>query len=297
MMRKMLNCVSILSLGAFIYSCATVEDVSNYAPIEHYPNDTLLASLETKKALIVIAHDDDMCALSGTVSWLNSQGWQIRVLSSPSTPERNAAQVKACAHVLDSVLFFEESTAKLRRDLDTTLYPYRPIHPSYFTEIFDSAPLEKRIIAEFEAFQPSVIFTLDSEIGGYGHPEHVLVSQLVLRLAETGTIAPMAIYQSVFTDHMEETIMARHARRLEAWGIPSDGWEFAKATYGVSGMPEPSVQVNIEEQGTQKMNYLRSYNVHEQKTIGFFIPAFYEYSAEDYFHLFDREFFRVLRFN
>lgn len=296
-MKKMLSYISIFSLCVLLHSCATVEDVSAYAPTERFPNDTFLASLETKKALIIIAHDDDMCALSGTVSRLNSQGWEIRVISSPSTPERNLAQVKACTHILDSVLFFEESTSKLRRDLDTTVHTYRAIHPSHYSEIFDIAPFEKRIISECESFQPSVLFTLDSEIGGYGHPEHVMISQLVLRLAETRLIAPTAIYQSVFTDHMEETIMGRHAHRLETWGLESDGWAHAKVTYGVQGMPEPSVQVYIEPQGTQKMNYLRSYNEREQKIIGFFIPAFYEYSAEDYFHLFDREFFRVLRFN
>jgi hypothetical protein len=45
------------------------------------------------------------------------------------------------------------------------------------------------------------------------------------------------------------------------------------------------------------MEYLKSYNERERKTIGFYIPAFEEYSALEYFKVFDREFFNVIKIN
>jgi len=133
-------------------------------------------------------------------------------------------------------------------------------------------------------------------MGGYGHPEHVLVSQMVIDLSEEQRITPLYIYQSVFTDHMENTIMRRHAERMKSWGFPGDEWDNAKRIYGVEGMPEPTVEIIIKSEAQFKMDYLRSYNKRERKTLGFFIPEFEKYRAEEYFTIFDREFFRVLLF-
>jgi hypothetical protein len=78
------------------------------------------------------------------------------------------------------------------------------------------------------------------------------------------------------------------------WGFSGDGWDKAKETYKVKGMPQPTTQIYIASEANEKMNYLKSYNEREQKTIGFFIPAFFEYSGEEYFEIFDREFFNVI---
>jgi len=135
---------------------------------------------------------------------------------------------------------------------------------------------------------------LENEIGGYGHPDHVMMSQLVLDLSNSGAIKPNYIYQSVYTRHMMDKIMERHSMRMMSWGLPGDMWERSKEAYEVDGMPEPTVQLNIEKEAEEKMNYLNSYNERERKTIGFFIPAFFEYKAKPYFKVFNREFYRVI---
>ena len=89
--------------------------------------------------------------------------------------------------------------------------------------------------------------------------------------------------------------MKRHSERMKSWGFPGNEWDYAKKVYRVEGMPEPTVQVKIAGEAQQKMDYLRSYNKRERKTVGFFIPEFEKYSAEEYFTIFDREFFRVIK--
>ncbi len=272
-----------------------IESLRQYAATETYSEDTILRNIPNKRAMIVIAHDDDMCAMAGTVSKLNQQGWEIGVMSFSKTPERNAAQVKACSSILDTVLFVQMSEHQYRNDLDGKILPYVAIPKETFKEVFNTAEVEAEYLKAIHQFQPSVIFTLDDEMGGYGHPEHVFVSQLVLDLAAAGKIAPKYIYQSVFTDHMENTIMQRHALRLKSWGLPDDEWDKAKLTYKVDGMPEPNVQFNIRSEAKLKMDYLRSYEKRERKVLGFFIPEFEDYPAEKYFEIFDREFFRIVR--
>ncbi len=276
-------------------SCATVEDITQYAPIETFPADTLLGAISSKKAMIVVAHDDDMTIMSGTISQLNAEGWEIQTISFKIAPDRDLAHTNACKEILDSVLFYPVASEEVRLDLDTNTFPYRALDPKIFPEIFNQALFTEVVTKEINAFQPTVLFTLDNEIGGYGHPDHVFVSQTVLDLAQSGAITPSFIYQGVYTDHMESTIMERHSQKMIQWGFSGDGWEHALKTYGVEGTPEPTVQIDIQAQAEKKMAYLRSYNERERKTIGFYIPAFEEYSAEAYFHVFNREFFRVIK--
>jgi len=278
---------------AFLFACQR-EEVKQYAATEIYPEDTILQTVKNKRAMIVVAHDDDMCATSGTIALLNKNGWEIAVLSMTKGRERNEAQRKACRPILDSVLFVNLTPLQIWKDYAGVEKPYQAFPRDQFEDAFHRERLEKEYIKPILDFKPTVIFTLDNQFGGYGHPEHVLVSQLVLDLAKEGKIDVDHIYQSVFTDHMEETIMARHSARMKSWGFPGDDWEKAKEAYQVDGMPEPNVQIKISEVAELKMNYLRSYNEEEKKKINFFLPAFEDYSAEDYFKIFDREFFRII---
>ncbi len=232
--------------------------------------------------------------MSGTISLLNKQGWEIAVISFSKTPERNEAQVKACRNILDTVMFVDLKSEQYRNDIADGNNPYHAIPKANLNAVFNRPIIEAEFVKAINEFKPSIIFTLDNEMGGYGHPEHVFVSQMVIDLANEKRILPQYIYQSVFTDHMENTIMKRHAERLKSWGLPDDEWVNAKKIYGVDGMPEPTVQINITSEATRKMDYLRSYNERERKIIGFFIPAFQDYEAEEYFKIFDREFFRVI---
>jgi LmbE family N-acetylglucosaminyl deacetylase len=291
--RKLYALTALVMLT--LCACNTREDISKYAPVEIYADDTLLQQIDDKRAMIVIAHDDDMCGMAGTISLLNQQGWEIAVVSFSQSPERNAAQILACRDILDTVMFVDLKPGQYRNDLDSVENAYYAIPPEKFEAVFNRALIEEEYIRCIRAFNPSVIFTLDNEMGGYGHPEHVFISQIVIDLAAQQRIAPAWIYQSVYTDHMEQTIMERHAARMKSWGFPGDEWDNAKAIYGVSGMPEPDVQINIRSQAGRKMDYLRSYNKREREILDFFIPFFEAYPAKEYFSVFDREFFRVIK--
>lgn len=279
-------------LFVVLLSCSRREDVRQYAPIETFPNDTLLTQVQEKRALIVVAHDDDMCAIAGTAAKLHADGWYLGVVSLTKGPDRNAAQRKATQSFLDTVMFIELEAAQFRRD--TAKDAYQAFPREDFPRVFDLPLLDSAYFVVIDAFQPTVIFSLDPIMGGYGHPEHIVVSWLVEEMFKAGRLSARYIYQSVFTDHMENTIMARHAKRLQSWGLPLDGWEKAKALYSEEAMPAPDVQINIQAQAETKMRYLRSYNKREREILGFFMPEFEKYDANTYFSWFDREFFRVV---
>jgi LmbE family N-acetylglucosaminyl deacetylase len=277
------------------------EDITQFAPTsqEVYPTDTILQSFNIKKAMIIIAHDDDIAAMSGTISKLNKDGWKIEVLSFHMNSERDKAQIEACRTILDSVRFFDFNYSQWRLDLNERKQEelYLPVEKEKFAVTFNQKIVEDEIVKQVKDFNPSVVFTLDNEIGAYGHPEHVFISQLVLDLAQSKQIPITYIYQSVYTPHMTESIMMRHSKRMIKWGFKGDGWEIAKKTYKVNGMPKPTTQIYIKSEASEKMEYLKSYNERERKTIDFYIPAFEQYSAVEYFSVFDREFFNMIKIN
>ncbi|HAD97593.1 MAG TPA: hypothetical protein DCG19_09315 [Cryomorphaceae bacterium] len=296
-----MNCFTQLSLVTSlasilsISSCSekpTVEDLQKFTATESYPEDVFLDTVSNKRALIIVAHDDDDCAMSGTIARLTAKGWDIRQLSFTQhlVPGKGINAASIICQGNESIL----NGGQYRIGLDTMKAPYLPISYEEIDKQFHTEKVSLAIVEKVNDFLPSVIFTLDDVKGGYGHPEHVFISRLVLDLFQNGQLPNQRIYQSVFTPHMEKEIVYTWlGERLKKWGYPNAS-TLANELYGVEGMPEPDVQVNIREQAQTKMAYLRAYPEDVRKNLRKFLPYYEEFDAETYFSIFDREFFRVI---
>jgi len=291
---KNLNITISLFFVSFLFSCGPkISDLQKYVASEKYPQDTFLNNAVVKRALVIVAHDDDDCAMSGTISILKAAGWEMKQLSLKNTP----LEKKRTTHPSEIICQGNElilGDGDYRNGMDTTKYPYIPFSKEKFSEIFKTEKVAQAIIKLVNDFHPSVIFTLDNEIGGYGHPEHVFISQLVLDLAKMDSIHPQRIYQSVFTNHMElEINVKKNGANMKKYGFP-DPYLLGKEIYKVDGMPEPTVEINIFDQAENKMKYLRAYSEKAKKNLRKFIPNYEDFDAQTYFKIFDREFFRVI---
>ncbi len=272
----------------------TLEELNQFAATETYPADTFLQTVKNKRALIIVAHDDDDCAMSGTISKLTSEGWEIVQLSLQS----HFINVETKEHAANIICLGNEAILAdryYRRGLDTMKTAYLPIPLQEMEEQFLKEKLTKALIEKVNNFHPSVIFTLDNVKGGYGHPEHIFLSALVLELFQDGVLQGERIYQSVYTNHMETVIVDTWLKaKMEEWGYPHAS-TIANELYGIDGMPEPSVQIVISGQAQTKMAYLRAYPENVKRNLRKFIPYFEQFDAETYFSVFDREFFRVVK--
>jgi LmbE family N-acetylglucosaminyl deacetylase len=270
----------------------SLEELRGFAPTETYPEDTFLNTAQNKRALVVVAHDDDDCAMSGTIAKLTAAGWEVKQLSLQRHVSPNTGENPARIICQGNDLLLEDGY--YRRGLDTMKFAYLPVPYEELADQFLTEKIAAALTQYINTFRPSVIFTLDNEKGGYGHPEHIHLSQLVKDLFEDGTLMAERVYQSVYTDHMEREIVDKWlGARLKKWGYP-DASQLANELYGISGMPEPTVQVTITEVAETKMAYLRAYEEDVRKNLRKFIPYYEDHDAHTYFSLFDREFFRVL---
>ena len=279
---------------AIVAACSekpSLEELHRFVATETFPDDTFLDSASNKRALVIVAHDDDDCAMSGTIAKLTAQGWIIQQLS---------FEVHQTADQQHPATIICQGNEKIiegpyRPGVDTVQVPYKALPYDKIFEQFAVHQIRPALIAKINEFKPSVLFTLDNIKGGYGHPEHIFISQLVMDLFLADSITAERIYQSVFTDHMEEEIVYKWLdQQLKKWGFPNGSIE-ANELYGITGMPDPDVQITIQDVAAEKMEYLQAYPESVRKNLRKFMPYYEEFDAKTYFGLFDREFFRVIK--
>lgn len=288
--------VILITLSIFIFGgCnerVTKEDLKKFVATEIFPNDVFLDTVANKRALIIVAHDDDDCAMSGTIAKLTAKGWNIKQLSLQSHILAKTGKNPAVIICSGNELILEDGYYRI--GLDTMKNPYLPIPYAKIKEQFLTEKVAEALIKKVNNFNPSVIFTLDNEKGGYGHPEHIFISQLVRDLFEEGKIGNQKIYQSVYTDYMEKEIVDKWlGERMKKWGYPNAS-DIANEMYSINGMPEPTVQIDILGVAEVKMKYLMAYDEDVRKNLRKFIPYYEEFDAETYFGVFNKEFFRVI---
>lgn len=271
---------------------AKLKELKSFVATETYPADVFLDTVKNKKALIIVAHDDDDGPMSGTIAKLSSQGWKIKQLSLQRHLIPNRGKNPADIICEGNELILKDGN--YRKGLDTMKTPYMPIPYTQIKEQFLSEKVSDSLIKLVNEFNPSVIFTLDNEKGGYGHPEHVFISQLVLDLFLSKKITCQKLYQSVYTDHMEKQIVDIWlAKKMKKWGFPNVS-DIANALYGIDGMPDPTCSIDITKVAEIKMSYLMTYDENVRNNLRKYIPYYDEFDAKTYFNIFNKEYFRVI---
>ena len=123
-------------------------------------------------------------------------------------------------------------------------------------------------------------------MGGYGHPDHVLISQMIVNYCQqrvnNASFSIKAIYQAVFDPAMNERIL----KDVEAF-------QQAKQVYEVKSSPKPDVYVSLKGYETIKKQAMLAYTT-EQNSLTNIWPFYNYYPAGIYFRIFDKEYYRVL---
>ena len=281
-----------------------------------YPEDVYLKTETNKRALILVAHDDDWYGCVGTVRQLCEQGWDVSAYcfypgpDSEELAERNISRkagTKKCAHLIG----LREFTGI---DMNLRIYPdetsYRSIPYAEFEQVYHMDSVKSVISRIIYLEGPSVIFTLDDSIGLYGHPEHVLISQTIRRVCEQNrsqTGFPVRrIYQSVLPPDMAEGIMVKYNRIHPYLNCKRLYWHWthhaldsetiyseAKENYGCTGMPLPDVEIPVSRYSKYRNDFITCFPT-ERKNFKLFVPFFNWYPYRMYYGGFDKEYYRIL---
>ena len=291
-MRKKVKLFAILAMIVIIAVSAHLYWLTRLNGSKVFPRDTYLGSETNKTALIVVAHDDDAIGCAGTVSELTKKGWKVHFLTFYGNwrKEDNALRKKEVEQVagiqqLSSTDLVDFSIQKT----DTVKEPWMPIPYASMADYMQVDSIKNIIAEALKKYKPSVVFTLDNVIGGYGHPEHVCVSQSVVDVCnemKTDTSFTVnKIYQAVFTKTLNENILKDNPAFIAA-----------KNVYQVDGSPIPDVEVNIYNSSKEKKEVMLAY--HSQKrNLKKIWPYYNVYPHWLYFKIFDKEYFKIVAIN
>ena len=249
-MKKLIKYVIGLALTVIIGIALHISYLYSLRPTENYPEDTYLKSVNKKKALIIVAHDDDATLFSGTTSMLAATGWDVSFVcfyTDLYKPEVNPIRREEMENIqeIEGLTNIELIDLRLRRSMDTIEKPWLPIPYDEFPDNFEIDSLRTYILKAIEKYQPIVVFTLDDVIGFYGHPEHVLVSKTIVNICteykDSTDFSVKRIYQCVWPYSQAEKIMKN---------IPT--YHRGKEIYVCEGMPAPDVEIEISLFGSTK---------------------------------------------
>jgi len=260
-------------------------------PKENYPEDKYLQNEENKKALIIVAHDDDAVLFSGTTSLLAAKGWDVNFLcfyTHLHRPEDNPIRKLEMKHVAEIQGLNCLDLIDFAIERDKTEQGWMPIPYDEFSEHYKIDTLRLYIYESIAKHDPSIIFILDNVIGFYGHPEHVVVGQVIQEICKSNKdsidFPVKKIYQGVYPPSMAEKIMG-----------DKGAYQYGKEIYHCDGMPEPDVQIDISSYAmTKKRVHLAHASQH--RNLKKSIPYYHIYPGWIYFRIFKYEYFNVIEF-
>lgn len=260
-------------------------------PTEKFPADTYLTNETNKTALIVVAHDDDAAMFSGTTSMLVENGWDVNLMcfyTNKYRPEEVPIRKKeiSTASKIQHLKNLNFIDFTMRKSLENVKQPWLPIPYAEFPENFYMDSLNKFIQNAIIKYKPSVIFSLDNLIGGYGHPEHVLVGRTVVDICklwkDSLNFPVKRIYQNVWPESQSIKIMGDK-------GV----YKMGKEVYKCAGMPTPDVEIDISKYADKKMDVLLAH-ASQHRNLKKFMPFYNYYPAGIYFGIFNKEHFKII---
>ncbi|MBK9013386.1 MAG: PIG-L family deacetylase [Saprospiraceae bacterium] len=291
-MRKFRFALVILVIVAILLMGGNIIYLNYISSADTYKEDVFLQSETNKTALIIVAHDDDAISMSGTISYLCDNGWDVRELcfyqgweDKDSIRKRDLESAVSLLG-MKSVEYYD---IELRKGRDKIEKPWLPIPYSDFDSSYNREIAHKHIENFIFNNKPSVIFTLDDIMGGYGHPDHVVISKLILDFCmqhqNDSAFSVERIYQAVFDPEMNERIL----KDMEAFKL-------AKKVYKVETSPKPNVYLSLKGREVIKKQALLTYPT-EQNSLTKIWPYYNYYPANIYFKIFNKEYYRVLKKN
>lgn len=289
-MKRILAYSLIIAVVIIIFIIGHLTYINSLSIADSYPLDRSLEYQTNKNAVIIVAHDDDAISMSGTISYLRENGWVIKELcfyqgyKNKDSIRKKDLENAANFLGLKGVEYYD---IELRKDRDKIEKPWLPIPYSDFDSAYNKIAAQNHIENFIQKNNPSVIFTLDDIMGGYGHPDHVFISKLIKNYCtkhqNDSEFSVELIYQAVFDPQINERIL----KDMEAF-------QLAKKVYTIEHSPKPDVYISINGHEATKKKAMLMYTT-EQNSLTKIWPYYNYYPASIYFKIFDKEYYRVLK--
>jgi len=280
-----MNRSALIVLFAFACSCAQKTDYEKIATYQDHAVASLNieANAETR-VLMIFPHADDEIVVAGLSEYLREQGATIHLLTltntyNPEQVESRLSELKCAGHHLGLA---QVETAGLTNNT------WENVMSNQIEFWYDHQDSIKTVIKnKIDRYQPHMLITYDTEIGGYGHPEHYISAKLTEELfhdyrQNSAAYAPEILLQSTLPEKLEELLAA-----------PIESYELTKSITGSSGLPDPDFSLDIKKFWPLKNRAGQCYQS-QIRTLNKFYMVYEEKNAEAHINAFSNEYYTVI---
>lgn len=234
-----MNC-KLYFILILIISVSCNDNKIDYQKIASFQDTSIkkleIAADENTRVLLVFPHADDEITCVGLTSYLKSKGAKIHMLTLGHSSETkiNDTRIEELKCSADKMGVEKLEIAGL------VINKWDDIMNDNITFWYDNKDSIKTVISnKITNYNPHILITYDTEIGGYGHPEHRISAQLTEEIfhenkADSLFVAEK-IYQFSLPDKLEDFMLS---------DIPA--YDYSKKITNSNGLPNPDVALNIE---------------------------------------------------
>ncbi|MDX9774290.1 MAG: PIG-L deacetylase family protein [Bacteroidales bacterium] len=254
----------------------------DYQLIASFQDNTVeelkIEASDSLKVLVIVPHADDETIAGGLIALLRESGAVIHLLTLCAPGEERTGELSCSASKLgiadvETAGFINNTWDDIMQDKITFWYDHK-----------DSI---KRVINnKINSFGPEILITYDSEIGGYGHPEHRISAELTEDLftenIDNPEFRPTRLFQITLPEDLENFLVA---------GTP--GYDHAKRLTGSDGLPAPDIAVDIRKYWKIKNEAGRCHRSQIDILRKFYI-VYDDKDEEDHINAFSKEYYRLI---
>lgn len=225
-------------ISLIIYSTLLLNSCNktvDYEKIATYQDNSVpeleVTTNDSTKVLVVVPHADDETIAGGLITFFKKKGALIHLLLLCEHDETRVNEINCATSNLGI------KNIKIAGFINNT---WKDIMKDSITFWYDHKDSIKQVIKnEIELFKPNYIITYDSEIGGYGHPEHRISAELTEKIFNENKnnveFSPEKIFQFTLSDKLEDFLISE-----------TPGYKFSRKLTGSKGLPKPDVKLDIQ---------------------------------------------------
>ncbi len=271
----------ILLSVIIIVSCSTqTTDYDAIAAMQDMNVPELqLPVTDSTRVLVVVPHADDETIAGGLITWLGKNGASVHLLTMCGHSELRMNELHCSAEKLG---INNVETAGFVNNTWDDLMAGKVL---FWYDQQDS--IRNVIQRKISAFRPDILITYDTEIGGYGHAEHLVSAKLTEEIFNSYNAdqanRPSYLLQITLPDQLEQFLVSG-----------SLGYEFMKTQTGSKGLPAPDVAIDISDFIDTK-NEAAQCHQSQIKILRKFYITFDQDNREAHTRAFGREYYRMIK--
>jgi LmbE family N-acetylglucosaminyl deacetylase len=258
-------------------------DYEKYKETQDYKVPFFVDSYKSKIALFIFPHPDDEIVCAGTISQLKKSGWTVNLLTlTQGQPDQKTTRKNEWTKAVN------ELKVDKYEILDLPNNTWNNVMSNNITFWYDNKDsLEKIVYKTIQKYNPTVLFTYDTALGAYGHPEHrisALAAIKVFQKHKQDTLFSVESILQITLPEKQEQLMLNSA----------ESYKNAIKLTGNNTLPDPTLAFDISKYWEIKRKAASLYTSQLGSMKKFFLlPEIKD--TTNHYRTFDREYYFEVR--